>query len=40
MSHRIAVMRDGVMVEQGAAEEIFARPQNEYTRTLLAAALA
>jgi ABC-type microcin C transport system duplicated ATPase subunit YejF/ABC-type microcin C transport system permease subunit YejE len=39
MSHRIAVMRDGVVVEQGPAEEIFTRPQAEYTRTLLAAAL-
>jgi microcin C transport system ATP-binding protein len=39
MSHRIAVMRDGVVVEQGPAEQIFTRPQAEYTKTLLAAAL-
>jgi ABC-type microcin C transport system duplicated ATPase subunit YejF/ABC-type microcin C transport system permease subunit YejE len=39
LSHRIAVMRDGVVVEQGAAADIFARPQSEYTRALLAAAL-
>jgi microcin C transport system ATP-binding protein len=39
LSHRIAVMRDGVVVEQGAAADIFARPQSDYTRALLAAAL-
>jgi ABC-type microcin C transport system duplicated ATPase subunit YejF/ABC-type microcin C transport system permease subunit YejE len=39
MSHRIAVMRDGVVVEQGPAERIFARPEVQYTKTLLAAAL-
>ena len=39
MSHRIAVMRDGVVVEQGPAEQIFTRPQADYTKTLLAAAL-
>jgi len=39
MSHRIAVMRDGIVVEQGPAEQIFTRPQADYTKTLLAAAL-
>ena len=39
MSHRIAVMRAGVVVEQGPAEQIFTQPQDEYTQTLLAAAL-
>jgi ABC-type microcin C transport system duplicated ATPase subunit YejF/ABC-type microcin C transport system permease subunit YejE len=39
MSHRIAVMRDGLVVEQGPAEEILARPRERYTQTLLAAAL-
>ncbi|MGH7788114.1 MAG: ATP-binding cassette domain-containing protein, partial [Candidatus Binatia bacterium] len=39
MSHHIAVMRDGVVVEQGPAEQIFSRPQDAYTRALLSAAL-
>jgi len=38
MSHRVIVMRTGDIVEMGAADEIFERPQNEYTRTLVAAA--
>jgi peptide/nickel transport system ATP-binding protein len=32
----IAVMKDGLIVEQGATADIFARPQHEYTRALLA----
>ena len=34
---RVAVMRAGVVVESGAAEVIYARPQHPYTRDLLAA---
>jgi ABC-type glutathione transport system ATPase component len=34
---RIAVMRRGEIVEIGLAEQITARPEHEYTRTLLAA---
>ncbi|TPG41890.1 ABC transporter ATP-binding protein [Roseomonas nepalensis] len=33
---RIAVMRDGHVVEEGTAEQVFGAPRNEYTRTLLA----
>lgn len=39
MAHRVAVMRDGNVVEAGEAEKIFANPSDEYTRKLLAAAL-
>ncbi|GHV50136.1 ABC transporter ATP-binding protein [Deltaproteobacteria bacterium] len=31
----IAVMKNGVMVEQGAAADVFLKPQHEYTRSLL-----
>jgi microcin C transport system ATP-binding protein len=39
MSHRILVLKDGVVVEQGDAATVLAAPQAEYTRTLLKAAL-
>jgi ABC-type glutathione transport system ATPase component len=37
LSDRIAVMRQGEIVEIGSSEEITSRPQHEYTRTLLQA---
>lgn len=35
--HRIAVMKDGCVVEQGETEEIFRQPAQEYTRNLIEA---
>jgi ABC-type oligopeptide transport system ATPase subunit len=37
MSDTIAVMHQGVIVEQGPAERVYTRPENDYTRALLAA---
>ncbi len=39
MSDRIAVMHQGLIVEQGTPEEVLDHPQNEYTKKLLAAVL-
>ncbi|MFD1211976.1 dipeptide ABC transporter ATP-binding protein [Arthrobacter sp. GCM10027362] len=36
MSDRVLVMKDGLAVEQGTADEIFNTPQQPYTRELLA----
>ncbi|MBB3609714.1 ABC transporter ATP-binding protein [Rhizobium sp. BK602] len=36
MSHRIAVMKDGAIVETGPAERVFNHPQHAYTRNLIA----
>jgi ABC-type microcin C transport system duplicated ATPase subunit YejF len=38
LSDEIMVMKSGKVVERGTAEEIFDRPQEEYTRDLIAAA--
>ena len=37
VAHRVAVMRHGRVVEQGAAAEVLNRPQHPYTRALIAA---
>ncbi|MBV8826577.1 MAG: ABC transporter ATP-binding protein, partial [Hyphomicrobiales bacterium] len=38
LASRVVVMRHGKVVEEGAADELFARPQSAYTRALFAAA--
>ena len=37
MSHRIAVMKAGEIVETGSVEQIFSQPRHSYTRLLLSA---
>ena len=37
IADRVAVMRHGVLVEHGAAQDILSRPQHDYTRALIAA---
>ena len=39
LANEVIVMRNGEVVEQGAAADIFDRPQSDYTKALLAAAL-
>src|SRR6202042_1741209 len=40
LAHRIVVLRAGRIVEQGEAAQIFARPREDYTKALMAAAFA
>ncbi len=35
IADRVAVMKDGVIIEQGAVKEVFDTPQHEYTKKLL-----
>lgn len=37
VSDRVAVMRGGLIVEQGGADEVYGDPQDPYTKQLLAA---
>jgi peptide/nickel transport system ATP-binding protein len=37
MSDRILVMKEGRVVESGAADEVFERPRDPYTQRLLTA---
>lgn len=39
MAHRVIVMRQGQVVEQGNVEEVFNNPKNDYTRELASASL-
>lgn len=39
LSDRVAVMKDGKIVEQGSAAEIYRSPKHEYTKSLLEASL-
>jgi microcin C transport system ATP-binding protein len=38
LGNRVIVMKDGVVVEAGEREDILQRPQQPYTKALLAAA--
>ncbi len=39
LAHHLLVMKDGRVVEEGPAQQVFTRPQHPYTQALLAAAL-
>ncbi len=38
LAHNVIVMKDGKVVEQGAADDIFDHPKTDYTKALMAAA--
>lgn len=38
LSHRVIVMKDGAVVEQGTAQHIFENPETDYTKALIKAA--
>jgi microcin C transport system ATP-binding protein len=38
LAHRVVVLRDGKVVEQGMADDIFTNPREEYTKSLMQAA--
>lgn len=39
LAHHVIVMKDGKVVEQGSSAKIFTTPEQDYTKTLIAAAL-
>ncbi|HCK76249.1 MAG TPA: microcin ABC transporter ATP-binding protein, partial [Gammaproteobacteria bacterium] len=39
LADEIIVMRSGRIVEHGAAEKVFTAPKNDYTRSLIKAAM-
>ncbi len=38
LAHRVVVLRDGKIVEEGTADEIFTHPRQDYTKSLMQAA--
>jgi microcin C transport system ATP-binding protein len=40
MANYLIVMKDGIIVEQGHADQLFQSPQTHYTQRLMAAAFA
>lgn len=39
MAHRVMVMKEGRLIESGKTEDLFNRPESDYTKTLLSASL-
>jgi microcin C transport system ATP-binding protein len=39
LSNYVVVLRNGIIVEQGTAEELFSKPKEDYTKALIAAAI-
>jgi microcin C transport system ATP-binding protein len=37
MAHHVLVLKSGIVVEQGASDQVLGHPKHEYTRTLLQA---
>ena len=40
LAHRVVVLRHGRVVEEGEADQVFARPREAYTKALMTAAFA
>ncbi len=40
LADEVVVMKDGKIVEQGLADQLFDRPQQDYTKALMAAAFS